>query len=78
MKKEENAVRITINTTNEILKYIIEKGSVAIDGIALTIAGVDDKSFRISIIPHTGLITTLLEKHPGDDLNIENDMVGKF
>lgn len=78
MKREENAVWITISTTNKILKYIIIKGSVAIDGISLTIAEVDDESFRISIIPHTGLITTLLEKQSGDKLNIENDIVGKY
>ena len=78
MEKEENAIWITISTTNKILKYIIEKGSVSIDGISLTIAGVNDNNFRVSIIPHTGLMTTLLKKQPGDKLNIENDIIGKY
>lgn len=78
MKREENAIWITISVTNNILKYIVEKGSVTIDGISLTIAEVDDKNFRVSVIPHTGLMTTLLKKQPGDELNIENDIVGKY
>ena len=53
-KKEDNAVWVTIGTTENILKYIVEKGSITIDGISLTVAYVDDHLFKVSIIPHTG------------------------
>ncbi|MCI6858223.1 MAG: riboflavin synthase [Eubacterium sp.] len=78
MKKDDNAIWITVDTSKEILKYIISKGSITIDGISLTVADVDDKSFSVSIIPHTGMHTTLLMKKPGDTVNLENDMVGKY
>lgn len=78
MEKDDNAIWITIRTTPAILKYIVEKGSIAIDGISLTVARVDDKSFAVSVIPHTGANTTLLEKKPGDTVNLETDMVGKY
>ena len=61
-----------------ILKYIISKGSITIDGVSLTVAKVDNKSFAVSVIPHTGQNTTLLDKKPGDTVNLENDMVGKY
>lgn len=78
MEKDDNAIWITIRTTPAVLKYIVEKGSIAIDGISLTVAQVDDKSFAVSVIPHTGANTTLLEKKPGDTVNLETDMVGKY
>ena len=78
MKKDDNAVWITIDTSAAILKYIINKGSITIDGVSLTVAKVDSKSFAVSIIPHTGMNTTLLTKKPGDTVNLENDMVGKY
>ncbi|MCR5747595.1 MAG: riboflavin synthase [Lachnospiraceae bacterium] len=78
MKKEENAVWVKIEAPEDILYYIIEKGSIAIDGISLTVAQVDKDSFSVSIIPHTGEETTLLNKKPGDIVNLENDMVGKY
>ena len=78
MEKDDNAIWITIRTTPAVLKYIVEKGSIAIDGISLTVARVDDKSFAVSVIPHTGANTTLLEKKPGDTVHLETDMVGKY
>ena len=78
MKKDDNAVWITIDTSAAILKYIISKGSITIDGGSLTVAKVDNKSFAVSVIPHTGQNTTLLDKKPGDTVNLENDMVGKY
>ncbi len=78
LEKEENAVWVTIETDPGILKYIIEKGSIAIDGISLTVAYVDDRCFKVSVIPHTGEETTLLKKKPGDAVNLENDMIGKY
>ena len=61
-----------------MLKYIVEKGSIAIDGISLTVARLTDDSFSVSVIPHTGEETTLLTKKPGDIVNLENDIVGKY
>jgi riboflavin synthase len=78
LEREENAVWVTIKTEPHILKYIIEKGSIAIDGISLTVAYVDDRCFKVSVIPHTGEETTLLKKKPKDEVNLENDMIGKY
>lgn len=77
-RKEENAVWVTIDTPKEILNLIVEKGSICIDGISLTVAALTDKSFSVSIIPHTAEETTLLKKKPGDMVNLENDIVGKY
>lgn len=78
MKREENAVWVEITTSYELLRYIVEKGSIAIDGISLTVAALTDSSFSVSLIPHTGQETTLLSKKPGDPVNLENDIVGKY
>ena len=78
MKREENAVWVTIKADASLLKYIVEKGSVALDGISLTVASVTEKDFSVSIIPHTASETTLLSKQPGDCINIECDMIGKY
>lgn len=77
-RKEENAVWVTIDTPEEILNLIVEKGSICIDGISLTVAALTDKTFSVSIIPHTAEETTLLKKKPGDLVNLENDVVGKY
>jgi len=77
-EKEDNAVWITISTTPEIIRYIVQKGSIAIDGISLTVAYVDEKVFKVSIIPHTKEVTTLLRKKVGDIINLECDIVGKY
>ena len=75
---EGNAVWITIDTPPQILRYIVEKGSIAIDGISLTVAYVDESAFKVSVIPHTAAETTLLSKKAGDIVNLENDIVGKY
>lgn len=77
-EKEDNAVWITINTSEGILKYIVQKGSIAIDGVSLTVANVDNKVFKVSIIPHTKDMTTLLRKKVGDVVNLECDVLGKY
>lgn len=77
-RREENAVWVQLETKPEILRLIIEKGSVCIDGISLTVAAIDNGSFQVSIIPHTGEETTLLKKKPGDVVNLENDVIGKY
>lgn len=78
MFKEDNAIWVEITANDNILKYIVEEGSVAIDGISLTVAKITDKSFSVSIIPHTGEETTLLTKSKGDIVNIECDVIGKY
>lgn len=76
--REGNAVWVYVSADKNILDLIVQKGSIAIDGISLTVAKVDDKEFAVSIIPHTGEETTLLSKKPGDLVNLENDIVGKY
>ena len=73
-----NAVWVTVTADSKILRYIVEKGSIAIDGISLTVAYVDDKCFKVSIIPHTGGETTLLEKRVGSAVNLECDIIAKY
>lgn len=78
MRHEGNAVWVRIQAPAEILRLIVEKGSIAIDGISLTVATVSSDDFQVSIIPHTGSETILLKKKPGDQVNLENDIVGKY
>ena len=78
MIQEENAVWVSIKTSQRILDLIVEKGSVCIDGISLTVAKVDDEGFQVSVIPHTGEETILLKKASGDLVNLENDIIGKY
>ncbi|WP_206459962.1 riboflavin synthase [Anaerovorax sp. IOR16] len=77
-EREENAVWLTIKTTPKLLRYIVEKGSIAIDGVSLTVAALQKDGFQVSIIPHTGSETTLLHKAIGDPVNLENDIIGKY
>ncbi|MFB2022374.1 riboflavin synthase [Pseudoflavonifractor sp. P01025] len=78
LRKDDNAVWYTISASQELLRYIVEKGSIAIDGISLTVAEVGESWFSISAIPHTVAVTTLGEKRPGDTVNLENDVIGKY
>lgn len=78
IKNDGNAVWFEIETSREILNGIVKKGSIAIDGISLTVAGVMKKSFSVSIIPHTLSQTVLGEKRVGDVVNLENDVIGKY
>ena len=77
-KREDNAVWVKIKTPAPLLRYIVEKGSIAIDGVSLTVAAVTDTDFSVSIIPHTGAQTILLGKKPGDPVNLECDVIGKY
>ena len=77
-RKEENAVWVRIEASAAIMNLIVEKGSICIDGISLTVATVSKTDFQVSVIPHTGEETTLLKKVPGDKVNLENDVVGKY
>lgn len=78
IQKEDNAVWYTFRAQERILRYIIEKGSIAVDGISLTIASVTGEDFCISAIPHTVKSTILSQKAVGDMVNLENDLVGKY
>ena len=78
MTKDDIAIWVTISTTSDILRLIVEKGSIAIDGISLTVAKVSNTDFAVSVIPHTGANTTLLDKKVGDVVNLENDITGKY
>ena len=74
----DNAVWVTVAAAPALLRYIVEKGSIAIDGISLTVAFVDDQCSKVSIIPHTGAETTLLHRKPGDTVNLECDIIAKY
>lgn len=76
--KEDNAVWVNIECDPELMKYIVFKGSVALDGISLTVAKVSENGFSVSVIPHTKEETTLLSKKVGDIINIECDVIGKY
>ncbi|MCM1270304.1 MAG: riboflavin synthase [Ruminococcus flavefaciens] len=78
VKHDGIALWYTINTDSEILRYIVEKGSIAIDGISLTVAKVTANDFNVSIIPHTAAQTVLNSKKTGDTVNLENDIIGKY
>lgn len=78
MKRDENAVWFTIKTSEKVMKYMVEKGAVTIDGISLTVAKTDMGQFQVSTIPHTLSVTTLGEKKVGDIVNLEADILGKY
>lgn len=78
IRKDGIAVWYTVETKPAILHYIVEKGSITIDGISLTVAQVTEKNFSVSIIPHTAKETILSDKKEGDVVNLENDIVGKY
>jgi riboflavin synthase len=75
---EDNAIWLTVEADAEILKYIIMKGSVALDGTSLTVAYIDEKCFKVSLIPFTAGETTLGTKDIGSKINIECDLLGKY
>lgn len=78
IKKDDNAIWYTIRANSAIMRYIVHKGSIAIDGISLTIAEVSGEDFSVSIIPHTAKSTILSEKSVGSVVNLENDLIGKY
>ena len=78
VRPDDNALWYTIYAAPELLRCIVEKGSITIDGISLTVAAVDDTSFSVSLIPHTAAVTTLGKKRAGDTVNLETDIIGKY
>ncbi|MDY7030770.1 MAG: riboflavin synthase [Thermodesulfobacteriota bacterium] len=78
ISQDVNSIRMKIAASGDILKYIIKKGSVTLDGVSLTVNECNENEFGVNIIPHTAGVTTLSEKKVGDSLNIENDVIGKY
>ena len=78
VRPDDNALWYTISAAPELLRYIVEKGSITIDGISLTVAAVDEVSFSVSLIPHTAAVTALGKKRAGDTVNLETDIIGKY
>ncbi len=77
-RRDDNAVWYTVSAPAALLRYVVEKGSIAIDGISLTVAAVEADRFSVSVIPHTAAVTVLGGKRPGDPVNLEADLIGKY
>ena len=75
---DETAIWYRIAAAPEVMRYIVEKGSITVDGISLTVARVNETDFTVSVIPHTQANTTLREKQAGDFVNLETDVIGKY
>lgn len=76
--KEESSLRITFRAPAEVLRYVVVKGSIAVDGISLTVASCDEQGFSVAVIPFTARATTLGRKRVGDSVNLEGDLLGKY
>ncbi len=74
---EGDSRRIWVDAPDTVVRYCIEKGSIAVDGVSLTVAAFDDDGFEVALIPHTLAVTTLGRLEPGDELNLEADVLGK-
>ncbi len=77
-RQDDTALWLTVECDSKMLRYVIEKGSVTLQGVSLTVARVDERSFAVSLIPHTQAATTLHEAKVGDLVNIENDIIAKY
>ena len=78
VRRDDNALWYTVEASPALLRYIVEKGSIAMDGISLTVAAVEADRFSVSVIPHTAAVTALGRKRPGDVVNLETDIIGKY
>lgn len=78
IRRDETAVWYRVSAEPEVLRYIVEKGSITIDGISLTVAAVSKNDFQVSIIPHTQANTILADRVVGDIVNLETDIIGKY
>ncbi len=77
-RPDRNAVRFTFRVPSGLSRYLVEKGSVAVDGISLTVNEVGEETFGLAVIPHTLSVTTLKDLRPGGRVNIETDLIGKY
>jgi len=78
VEPEGDGTRVWIEALPEVLRYCVEKGSVALDGVSLTIAALADDAFAVALVPHTLAVTTLGRLGPGDDVNLEVDVLAKY
>lgn len=78
VEPEGDGVRVRIEADGEVLRYSVEKGSIAVDGVSLTVAAVDDSGFEVALIPHTLEVTTLSELAAGSEVNLETDVLAKY
>lgn len=76
--EEDIAKVVRISAPPNVLRYVVEKGSITIDGVSLTVMDVDSESFRVSIIPHTWQVTVLRHRRVGSTVNLEVDIIGKY
>lgn len=74
----DGSVVMTVDTPEELLRYLVEKGSVTIDGVSLTVASITDTGLRVALIPHSLEVTTLGLRNPGDTVNLEMDVLAKY
>lgn len=78
VRADQNAQIVTIAAPQHVLDLVVEKGSIAVDGVSLTVAGIAPGAFSVSVIPHTAAETVLARKRAGDTVNLENDVIGKY
>ena len=69
---------LRVSAPGDVLRYLVEKGSITVDGVSLTVVDVDDESFSVAVIPHTAEVTTLGQRIPGDRVNLEVDLIAKY
>ena len=77
-KQEGSALWLTLSAPPDVLELVVKKGSVTLDGVSLTVAERTERTFSVSLIPTTQTDTTLLRKRPGDKINLETDIIGKY
>jgi riboflavin synthase len=75
---EGEGARVWVDPPAELMRYLVEKGSIAVDGVSLTVAGLDDAGFAVALVPHTLEVTTLGSLSPGDEVNLEADVLAKY
>ena len=78
VEKDEAGAVMRISLPDGLSRYVAEKGSIAVDGVSLTVAAVGDRAFEVALVPHTLTVTTLGEREPGDAVNLEVDIVSKY
>ena len=78
LAREGDGVRVWIDAPEGVLRYCVEKGSIAVDGVSLTVAGLDDDGFAVALVPHTLAVTTLGGLNAGDPVNLEADVLAKY
>jgi riboflavin synthase len=77
VEPEADSRRVWVDAPDSVLRYCLEKGSIALDGVSVTVAALDDEGFEIALVPHTLAVTTLGRLEPGDEVNLEADVLGK-